>query len=169
LTPLEAVLTGFESSELELDASHVDDSMRKAAVEWLDFFEISHRSKKHVAWLSTGERRRVMLARAMVLGAKSLLLDEPTAGLDLVATDRLLIKLEEMVSNAIQVVLVTHHLQEILSPISRCILLQRGSIVGDGPTQERLCTEQLSKLFECPVEVVQSRGRYSANLKLQSS
>jgi iron complex transport system ATP-binding protein len=164
LTPLEAVLTGYESSELELDPAQVDDTMRASATQWLEFFDISPRSKKHVAWLSTGERRRVMLARSMVRGATSLLLDEPTAGLDLLARERLLRKLEEMIARNIQIVLVTHHLEEVLPQMNRVIMLQSGRIMADGLARDLLCSNQLSALFGCQVEVVHSRGRYTASL-----
>lgn len=164
LSPLDAVLTGFESSELELDASLITPDRIQAATRWLEFFEIDPHCTKHVSWLSTGERRRVMLARSMVHGARSLLLDEPTAGLDIVAREKLLIKLEELTRSGIQIVLVTHHLEEIIEPIQRCILLQSGQVLLDAAIDVCLTSHWMNILFDAPVNVSKTGQRYSACL-----
>ncbi len=164
LSPRDAVLTGFESSELELDETSITRERLDAASMWLEFFEIDPRSTKRVSWLSTGERRRVMLARSMVHGAKSLLLDEPTAGLDIVAREKLLLKLEDLTRSGVQIVLVTHHLEEIIEPIKRCILLKSGQVLCDAPLEACLTSHWMSSLFEAPVEVSKVGKRYSACL-----
>jgi iron complex transport system ATP-binding protein len=164
LFPLEAVLTGFESCELELDTSSVTPDRIEIAAHWLEFFEIDARCNKRVGWLSTGERRRVMLARSMVHGAKSLLLDEPTAGLDIVAREKLLLKLEEMTRTGIQVVLVTHHLEEIIEPIRRCILLKSGRVLKDAKVEECMTSHWMSGLFDATVDVVRFGHRFSLNV-----
>jgi iron complex transport system ATP-binding protein len=166
LAPLDAVLTGFESSELELDTSSITPERIESASRWLDFFEIDAHCTKRVGWLSTGERRRVMLARAMVHGAKSLLLDEPTAGLDIVAREKLLLKLEEMSRSGIQLVLVTHHLEEIIEPISRCILLKSGRLLHDSTVEACITSQWMNTLFDAPVNISKVGKRYSACLPL---
>lgn len=165
LTPLDAVLTGFESSELELDSSSITPERIEVASKWLDFFEIDTRCTKRVGWLSTGERRRVMLARSMVHGAKSLLLDEPTAGLDIVAREKLLLKLEEMTRAGIQIVLVTHHLEEIIEPVNRCILLQSGKVLNDASVEECMTSRWMTNLFQAPITISKTGKRYTACLK----
>jgi iron complex transport system ATP-binding protein len=164
LTPLDAVLTGFESSELELDPSSLTPERIEIARSWLDFFELDPDSTKRVSWLSTGERRRVMLARSMVLGASSLLLDEPTSGLDIVAQEKLLRKLEELALSGIQIVLVTHHLEEVIPPMERCVMLKNGSIVQDDTVANCLTTASISLLFGARIDVAKINDRYFANL-----
>lgn len=165
LSPLDAVLTGFESSELELESSSITPERIETASRWLDFFEIDVRCSKRVGWLSTGERRRVMLARSMVHGAKSLLLDEPTAGLDIVAREKLLLKLEAMTRSGIQIVLVTHHLEEIIEPINRCILLKSGRVLNDATVETCLNSVSMSQLFDTTVDVIRLGHRFSLNIR----
>jgi iron complex transport system ATP-binding protein len=162
LTPLQAVLTGFESSELETPPESHTPERIDAAHHWLRFFELDPYSTKHVGWLSTGERRRVMLARAMVLQPKALLLDEPTAGLDLVSQSRLLTKLSAMAEQGIQLLLVTHHLEEIVPNLDRVVMLKQGTIFSDQSKEESFQSEHLSKLFDVPVLVESySQGWYA--------
>jgi len=160
----EAVLTGFESSELEIDPASITPARRDAADHWLEFFGIDPRSKKHLAWLSTGERRRVMLARALVFHPMALLLDEPTAGLDLLARESLLERLEAMTNHGIQVVLVTHHTEEIFSPINRVLILSRGSLFFDGEVARAINSDRLSSLYGAPIQVECVRNRYLTHL-----
>ncbi len=100
----------------------------------------------------------------MVHGAKSLLLDEPTAGLDIVAREKLLLKLEEMTRTGIQVVLVTHHLEEIIEPIRRCILLKSGRVLKDAKVEECMTSHWMSGLFDATVDVVRFGHRFSLNV-----
>ncbi|AMV34523.1 putative ABC transporter ATP-binding protein YlmA [Pirellula sp. SH-Sr6A] len=151
LTPLQAVLTGFDSSELETTEQQNTPERIEAAQRWLRFFELDPSSVKHVAWLSTGERRRVMLARAMVLNPQALLLDEPTAGLDLLSRSRLLTRLSAMAEQGIQLLLVTHHLEEVIPQLERVVMLKCGAIFSDMPKRESFRSEHLSKLFDAPV------------------
>jgi iron complex transport system ATP-binding protein len=164
LIPKEAVLTGFESSELEIDPTNVTSAMRDAADHWLEFFRIDPRCKKHLAWLSTGERRRVMLARALVFNPAALLLDEPTAGLDLLVRESLLERLEAMTNQGIQVVLVTHHTEEIFSHVNRVVILYGGSLFFDGKVAEAINSDRLSSLYGVPIKVECVRNRYLTHL-----
>jgi iron complex transport system ATP-binding protein len=164
LTPLQAVLTGFDSTELET-AEEVNTPQRlDAAQHWLQFFELDPASTKHVGWLSTGERRRVMLARAMVLNPQALLLDEPTAGLDLVSRSRLLARLSKMTEQGIQLVLVTHHLEEIIPPFERVVMLKQGSIFSDAPKQDSFRSDRLSELFDAPIAAEEYTSGWQARL-----
>ena len=164
LTPLEAVLTGFTSSELELPEEDVTDAMKSEASRWLDFFEIHLSSLHRVAWMSTGERRRVMLARAMVRNPQALLLDEPTAGLDLLARERLMRKIEAMTLDGIQIILVTHHLEEVIPQVQRVVCLCRGKLFFDGSPENAFSANNLSRLFEQPVCSERVQQRWSARL-----
>ena len=164
LNPLEAVLTGFTSGELELPADEVTDSMKQEAERWLDFFEVRNSRNHHVAWMSTGERRRVMLARAMVRSPQALLLDEPTAGLDLLARERLVRKIEAMTDENVQIILITHHLEEVVPQVQRVVFLCRGKLFFDGSPDQAFLADNLSRLFEHPVYSERIQQRWTARL-----
>ncbi len=165
LTPFQAVLTGFESGELELEADAITPEREESVRRWLDFFEMDADSTKHVGWMSTGERRRVMLARAMVLEPDALLLDEPTAGLDLVARSRLLQRLAVMADQGVQLLLVTHHLEEVLPSMERVILLKKGKIFADTTPDQAFRSDRLSDLFDAPIIVESHPGGWFLRCK----
>lgn len=117
--------------------------------------------------LSTGEQMKVLLARAMIGTPRLLLLDEPTAGLDMGmraacmgAIDRLLNRPDHPT-----VVLISHHLDELPRSVSQVVLLKHGSVFGDGSPDAMLTSEMLSRLLDCRVEVLKSNGRYVASVE----
>ena len=103
--------------------------------------------------MSTGERRRVLLARALVLQPQAIILDEPTTGLDIRARAELLTALSNLATAGTQIVLVTHHLEEILPSIQRTILLKSGKVFIDTQTHLALSNESISNLFETQIKV----------------
>jgi len=116
--------------------------------------------------LSTGEQMKALLARAMIGRPRLLLLDEPTAGLDMGARavcigvlDRLLRR-----SDHPTIVMISHHLDELPRSVDQVVLLKRGRVVGDGPPEAVLTSEKLSRLLDCRVEVFKSNGRYVASV-----
>jgi iron complex transport system ATP-binding protein len=109
--------------------------------------------------LSQGERQRVLIARALMARPALLLLDEPCAGLDPVARERLLRVIDQVAeASRACVVLVTHHVEEIVPAFSHVLLLKAGSVLAAGPKQDVLTSELLSEAYESPVEV-SWRGR----------
>ena len=112
--------------------------------------------------MSTGEVRRILIARALVTQPRALLLDEPTTGLDLVTRQRFLLTLQHIARQGKTILLVTHHVEEIIPEIGRVILLSGGRIVADGPKQAMLSDQSLSTVFGAPVRVSESGGFYSA-------
>ncbi len=110
--------------------------------------------------MSTGEARRVLIARALVTEPRALILDEPTAGLDVVARSRFLGVVRRIAQQGITVVLVTHHVEEIVPEIDRVVFLQRGRIAGDGPKRSMLSPERLSALFEHSIDLQQVDGYF---------
>ena len=103
--------------------------------------------------LSTGEARRVLIARALVCGPQALLLDEPTAGLDIVAMRQFLDTIRAVIAGRVTVILVTHHTEEIVPEINRVVLLRDGRVFRDGPKSEVLTSAILSALYGVPVRV----------------
>jgi iron complex transport system ATP-binding protein len=113
----------------------------------------SHLAAKRVGEMSAGEKRRILIARALVHRPKQLLLDEPSNALDLAAQRELRESLRGLAAEGTGIVLVTHYLGDILPEIGRVILMQAGRIVGDGPRESLLNEARLSQLFRTPVHI----------------
>ena len=96
--------------------------------------------------MSSGEARRVMLARALVTSPRALVLDEPTTGLDLVARHDFMERVRDIARAGTTLILITHHIEEIVPEIARVVLLREGRIVQDGPKPTVLTSESLTGL-----------------------
>ena len=159
----DAVLTGFFASLVVPEAAEVTDDMRQRVAQALARVNASALAARKVAELSTGELRRVLIARALVNRPQAVLLDEPTTGLDLVAQHAFLQLLRELAGQGITLVLVTHHLEEIVPEIDRVILLHAGRVLADGTRAQVLTSELLSHAYGGPLRVCQQDGVYSAS------
>jgi iron complex transport system ATP-binding protein len=115
--------------------------------------------------LSQGEKQRLLIARALIHQPQLLILDEPCAGLDLVAREKLLQALEALsrTSEAPTMIFVTHHLEEIMPSWDRVFLLKQGECLAQGRKQEILSSELLSEAFAIPIRVATDGGRYRAS------
>ncbi len=114
--------------------------------------------------LSTGEQMRVLIARAMVCRPSLLILDEPTAGLDMGARVGILHALEKLLARpqAPALLVVSHHLDELPYPIDQILLLKNGAMVAQGSPVETLTSDRLSETFDCQVEIIRLDGRFYA-------
>ncbi len=114
--------------------------------------------------LSSGERKRVELARALMPDPEMLFLDEPASGLDLASREQLLAALTEIISSpdSPSMVLVTHHLEEIPEGFTHALTLRQGQVVGSGLLEQVLTEDTISATFDMPLEVTHDRGRYTA-------
>lgn len=160
LNALHSVLTGFFSAELAPDPSDITVAMREDAERALDWFQVNSKSSKAIGNMSTGERRRVLLARAMVQKPQAIVLDEPTTGLDIRARADLLRVLDQLANAGTQIVLVTHHLEEILPSIQRTILLKAGQVFLDSQTHFTLSEDFISTLFDAPICIDRDASGY---------
>ena len=152
-TGLDAVIAGFFSASTLWPNLHVTNEMRERAVEALERIEAAHLANQLVGEMSAGEKRRILIARALVHRPRQLLLDEPSNALDLAAQRELRETLRRLAQEGTGLVLVTHHLGDILPEIDRVILMRDGRIVGDGPRAEMLTASKLSELFNAPVRI----------------
>jgi iron complex transport system ATP-binding protein len=152
-TGLDAVIAGFFSASTLWPNLHVSEEMRERAREALGRIEASHLAEQLVGEMSAGEKRRIMIARALVHRPRQLLLDEPSNALDLAAQRGLRETLRKLAQEGTGLVLVTHHLGDILPEIERVILMREGRIVRDGPREELLREATLSSLFGAPVRI----------------
>ncbi len=103
--------------------------------------------------MSSGEARRVMLARVLAPSPRALVLDEPTTGLDLAARHAFMERVRDIARAGTTILLVTHHVEEIVPEIGRVLFLKHGRLAGDGPRAEMITSPRLSDLFETPVTV----------------
>ena len=152
-TGLDAVIAGFFSASTLWPNLHVTEEMRDRAVEALERIEASHLAAQLVGEMSAGEKRRILIARALVHRPRQLLLDEPSNALDLAAQRDLRETLRRLAAEGTGLVLVTHHLGDILPEIERVILMRAGRIVADGPREHLLTAPRLSELFNAPVRI----------------
>jgi iron complex transport system ATP-binding protein len=152
-TGLDAVIAGFFSASTLWPNLHVTDEMRERAVEALARIEASHLAGQLVGEMSAGEKRRILIARALVHLPQQLLLDEPSNALDLAAQRGLRETMRRLAQEGTGLVLVTHHLGDIFPEIERVILMSGGRIVADGPREELLTEPRLSELFHAPVRI----------------
>lgn len=162
LTVEEAVLTGFFASFVVPAFREVSAEMRDRARETLAMTGALPLLQRGYAELSAGETRRVLIARALVNRPQALLLDEPSTGLDLIAREQLIAAMRDLARQGITLVLVTHHIEEIIPEIERVVMLRGGKILADGARAELLRDAPLSELFGGPIRVVEQAGRLSA-------
>jgi len=152
-TGRDAVTAGFFSASTLWPNLHVTDEMRERAMEALERMEAAHLADQLVGEMSAGERRRILIARALVHRPRQLLLDEPSNALDLAAQRDLRETLRKLVAEGTGLILVTHHLADILPEIERVILMRGGRIVADGPRADLLTERRLSELFNAPIRI----------------
>jgi iron complex transport system ATP-binding protein len=152
-TGLDAVTAGFFSASTLWPNLHVTKQMRDRSWEALERMEATHLARQLVGEMSAGEKRRIVIARALVHRPKQLLLDEPSNALDLAAQRELRETMRRLAREGTGLVLVTHHLGDILPEIERVILMRGGRVVGDGPRAELLTEPRLSELFNTPVRI----------------
>jgi len=112
--------------------------------------------------MSTGQQRRCLLARALVHRPDTLILDEPTAGLDFAASFDYLERLRQLARDGRNILIVTHHLNEIPPEVDRVILLRAGVVAADGPKKAVLTSDVLSKVYETRIRVAEIDGYYLA-------
>jgi iron complex transport system ATP-binding protein len=155
---IDAVIAGFFSASTLWPNLHVTEEMRARAAEALERIEATHLEDQLVGEMSAGEKRRILIARALVHRPRQLLLDEPSNALDLAAQRDLRETLRRLTAEGTGLVLVTHHLGDILPEIERIILMGDGRIIADGPRDELLTAPRLSELFNTHVRIGHDDG-----------
>lgn len=158
ISGLDAVITGFFGSAKLWDYLVISDAMRGAAANALRLLQSQRLAAKLVGEMSAGELRRVMIARALVHGPEMLLLDEPSNALDHAAQRELRDVLRTVAQRGTGILMVTHHLADILPEMRRVILMRDGRIFADGAREELLRPAVLSELFGVPVDIAERDG-----------
>jgi iron complex transport system ATP-binding protein len=152
----EVVLSGFFSGNAIYPNNHVERRHRQlcdAALAQVGGLELAGRP---VCELSSGEAKRVLIARALVHQPKALLFDEPSNSLDIAAWHGLREIMSSLARSGIGIILVTHDLSDIVPEIERVLLMRGGKIVADGRKEELLRPEPMEKLFGVKVGVART-------------
>ena len=156
----DVVLSGFFSSNAIYPNHEVTPEQSRMAASALAELDISHLANRPVSDMSSGEARRILIARALVHKPRALLFDEPCNSLDLAAQQKVRQTMSALARSGTAIILVTHELADIVPEIQRVVLMRRGEVVADGTKEEVLKIEQLSALFGITVEMVRRNGHY---------
>lgn len=154
----DVVLSSFRGAYGRTRDMRFSRSERVRASRSVDRMRVASLVNREFGALSSGERRRFLIARALAHDPQVLVLDEPSTALDFAATAELSGLLRELITGGHTLVLVTHHPGEIPPEIDRVLLLREGRVVADGPKREVLGSGRLSELFGLPLGVRWSRG-----------
>ncbi|MDF0673683.1 MAG: ribonuclease HI [Nitrospira sp.] len=159
---LNVILSGFYASNDTYEYQQFTTTQVTRAYEVMQELGIMALSGRRFGHLSTGEQRRFLLGRALVHDPLVLMFDEPTSGLDPQACFQYLDFLRAQIRKGKTVLLVTHHLHEIPPEIDRVVFLKGGKVVADGAKSALLTSDQLSRLFDRKLTLVQANGWYQA-------
>nr|WP_314844133.1 ABC transporter ATP-binding protein [uncultured Microbacterium sp.] len=162
-TVLNTVLTAAYSVLGRWNESYEEIDERRAMRVLADW-RLDHLAERTFGTLSDGEQKRVQIARAVMTDPELLLLDEPTASLDLGSREELLALLSGYASapSTPAMLMVTHHVEEIPVGFTHVLLMREGRIVAGGPIAESLTAETLTETFGMPIVLTDDEGRYAA-------
>jgi iron complex transport system ATP-binding protein len=160
-TTTNVVLTGFFGT-IGL-FKETTPTMRRRAAQLIRQVGLAKEAEQPYRTLSSGERMRCLIARALVVKPKLLILDEPTAGLDLLAREQVLATVHHLIKQSKSpptVILITHHVEELLPETSEVLLLKDGRAVASGPASKVITSAKLSAVYDCAVKVTRREGRF---------
>jgi len=160
-TGRDVVLSGFFSSTRIFPHHAPNPALLEKTDAALARLGIAHLAGRPVAQMSSGEAKRTLIARALVHEPQTLLFDEPSNALDIAAQIQLRDTMRALAKGGLGILLVTHHVSEIIPEIERVVLLREGCIVADGPKQAMLKSERLSALFGANIQIARRDGYYS--------
>lgn len=156
----DVVLSGFFSSN-DVYPNHLitAEQIEKAEGALADL-QVLDLAGRPVGEMSSGEARRVLIARALVHRPRALLFDEPSNSLDLFARRALRESMSQLARSGIGMVLVTHDLSDVIPEIERIVLMSKGRVLADGSKGDILRSERLSEAFGIEVEIARRNGHY---------
>ena len=158
LSGLDVVCSGFFASVGLYGHQGLTEAQRRRAAASAEGQGAGELLERRFDSLSSGEQRRLLLARALVHEPHTLLLDEPATGLDLQAAFRLMERLRGLAAAGTTLLIVTHHVDQIPPEVERVVLLKAGRVFAEGAKGEVLTGATLSGLFEVGVQLVEREG-----------
>jgi ABC-type Mn2+/Zn2+ transport system ATPase subunit len=155
---MEAVLTGVYGRVGLFRSPRESDRAR--AMELMDRMRVAHLARRPLGQLSGGERQKISLARAIIQRPEILLLDEPTANLDIAVQKEFLNLVTDIYEReSMTILFVTHDFNLLPESMTRAVFLNRGAVVFDGAIDDALAGPRLGRLFEYPLETFKRNGR----------
>lgn len=141
-----------------------DEADTQRAAQLLSDWNLQGLADRKFGSLSSGEKKRVLIARALMTDPEILLLDEPASGLDVAGREDLVTRLDELAASELApaVVMVTHHLEEVPPNFTHALLLSEGRVVAAGPVGEVMTQSNLSETFGMPLKLVRVGDRFAA-------
>ncbi|CAM3522879.1 ABC transporter ATP-binding protein [Marinicrinis lubricantis] len=137
----------------------IPGEVKEKALHILEQLNILHLAEKPLGVLSQGERKKAMLARVIMSDPSLLILDEPCSGLDLYEREKLLADLEQLSKKPLQMVYVTHHIEEIMPFFTHTAVVHEGKILASGHKEDVLKDELFKQVFDVDVKLVWDAGR----------
>lgn len=157
-TGLDVVRSGFFASNGVYDT--VSSAQENAARDALDRMHAAHLAERRIGGVSYGEARRLIIARALIHDPSMLMFDEPTNGLDPGSAEDFLATIDDLAGTGLSILIVTHHVHEILPTITHVAILKSGAVHRHGTKSEMLTGDNLHDAFGTSFELEQSNGRY---------
>ncbi len=157
---IEIVLSGIQSATrmfFKPDAQQMDK-----AAQLMKMLNLEHRQSTPWGLLSEGEKRKALIARALIIEPQLLILDEPCEGLDLGSREKFLKDLDSLMhsNNELAVIMVTHRVEEILDDFKKIFVIKDGKLLNAGPISEVLNEQLLNTLFGIPIHFAEKNKRY---------
>ncbi len=162
ITGREAILTGFFSSSTLWPNLGITGEMRDRSEAMLKVVGAEALADKLFGEMSAGQQRRILIGRSLVASSGCLLLDEPSNALDLYAQRTLRDLMMQLAEAGTTMLLITHHVADIIPAMDRVLLMRQGAIAADGSREHLLTAERLSELFATPVQLAERDGFYHA-------
>jgi iron complex transport system ATP-binding protein len=156
----DVVLSGFFSSTRIFPHHAPTKELLERSQAALQRLGIAHLADRAVSQMSSGEAKRTLIARALVHEPQSLLFDEPSNALDIGAQIQLRDTMRQLAQSGLGILLVTHHVAEIIPEIERVVLMREGRIVADAPKEQVLNSAMLSGIFGVQVQVARHHGYF---------
>lgn len=161
-TGFDVVLSGLLGTIGHLYHQDVTEAQRQLTLDTLDRLGLLPLKDKMFQHMSSGQQRRLILARALIHRPQTVIFDEPTNSLDLQGCFQVLKDMRQLVAEGTSVVIATHHLHEIIPEIQRVVFIRAGKVIADGPKQELLTSPRVSELYDTEVHMVEQNGYYQA-------
>lgn len=157
---LDVILSGLFGSIGQHDHLQATVDQHQRAVELLQTIGLQEQAQQMFQRLSTGQKRRLLLARALIHQPEALILDEPSNGLDMGAAALMLQQMRLFCQQGGSMLIATHHVDEIIPEIERVVLISQGRVVADGPKAQILTSANLTELYATPLETSEQNGWY---------
>lgn len=143
------------------DMYRVTPQSREHVLSIMEMLGVLDLAKRDIKTLSTGQARRILLARALIHDPDVLVFDEPTTGLDPEGMYYVRKSMRDLVSQGKSIILVTHYPEDIIPEVERVVMIKEGKLFDDGSKTELLTSARMSELFDVPLRIIEQDGYFS--------